>query len=190
LWSAVAAAAVYLFTIALNPWSLHIGGRSTPLLNWHGAGTVTGKNGKSYQLYISFWPGRPQGFHGGSRRNGKTASAQLDGNGWICTDPGQIRRLDLSGTLYGGYINSDNSIFEFRLIDYTQPFHMRRSNRGFFDLAGGFRGGELILDRPYEQGVPFDNLLFLDNATGTFHWSGFEEFEVSCSSTVDPISAR
>lgn len=180
LWSAIAVAAIYAFTIALNPWALHIGGRSTPLLNWHGSGTVIAKGGKSYPLYISFWPGRPQGFHGGGRRNGKTVSAHLDGNAWLCTAPGQLRRLDLSGTMYGGYASSDNSLFEFRLLDYTKPFHMRQTNRGFFDLAGTFHGQQLLLDLPNEQGIPFDKTLFLDNATGAFSWSAYDDFEASC----------
>ena len=185
LWSAIAVAAIYAFTIALNPWSLHIGGRSTPLLNWHGSGTVIGKGGKAYPLYISFWPGRPQGFHGGGRRNGKTVSAHLDGNAWLCTAPGQLRRLDLSGTMYGGYTSSDNSLFDFRLLDYTRPFHMRQINRGFFDLAGTFHGQQLLLDLPNEQGIPFDKTLFLDNAKGTFAWSTYEEFEASCAKAND-----
>lgn len=186
LWSAIAVAAVYLFTIALNPWALHIGGRSTPLLNWHGSGTVTGKNGKSYLVYIFFWPGRPQGGHGIGRREGKTVSAHLDGNGWICTAPGEIRRLDLSGTMYGGYTSSDSSLFDFRLIDYTRAFAMRRPNRGFFDLAGTFQGQELVLNRPNEQGIPFDKSVFLDNATGTFQWSTYEQFESVCSNPAKP----
>ena len=181
LWSAVAVAAIYMFTIALNPWSLHIGARSTPFLNWHGSGTVIAKGGKSYPLYISFWPSRPQGFHGAGRREGKTVSAHLDGNAWVCTAPGQLRRLDLSGTMYGGYTSSDASLFDFRLIDYTKAFNMRRPNRGFFDLAGTFHGQQLVLDRPNAQGIPFDNSLFLDNATATLDWSAYDDFVYSCN---------
>jgi hypothetical protein len=180
LFLAVAVAAIYLFTVALNPWSLHIGGRSTPFLNWHGSGTVVAKGGKSYPLYISFWPDRPQGFHGGGRREGKTVSAHLDGNAWICTAPDQLRRLNLSGTMYGGYTNSDASLFDFRLIDFTKPFAVRRNNRGFFDLAGTFRAQQLVLDRPNEQGIPFDKSLFLDNATAALDWSSYNDFVYSC----------
>jgi len=180
LWSAIAVAGIYAFTVALNPWALHIGGRSTPFLNWHGSGTVIGKGGKSYPLYISFWPDRPQGFHGGGRREGKTVSAHLDGNAWLCTASGQLRRLDLSGRVYGGYTTAENSLFDFRLIDYTPPFTVRRSSRGFFDLAGTFHGHQLVLDRPNEQGIPFEKSLFLDNATATLDWSTYNEFVYSC----------
>ena len=82
--------------------------------------------------------------------------------------------------MYGGYTSSDNSVFDFRLIDYTKPFTMRRPSRGFFDLAGTFHGQELVFDRPNEQGIPFDTSLFIDNATATLHWSSYEEFEAEC----------
>jgi hypothetical protein len=182
LWSAIGSAAIYVFTIVLNPWSLHIGGRSTPLLWWHGSGMVVSKGGHTYPLYISFLPARPQGFHGGGRREGKTIAAHLQGNAWICTAPGQIRRLDLNGEVYGGYASADSSIFAFRLIDYTKPFTMRQPNRGFFDLAGAFHGQELVLDRPDAQGIPFDKSLFLDSATATIHWSSYAEFQSACQS--------
>jgi len=183
VWSAILTAAIYAFTIALNPWALHIGGRSTPLLWWHGAGKVLSKDGKSYAVYISFLPGRPQGFHGGGRREGKTVSAHLQGDAWLCTAPHQLRRLKLSGTMYGGYTSSDNSVFDFRLIDYTKSFSMRRPNRGFFDLAGTFHGQQLVLDLPNEQGIPFDRSLFIDNATGKFDWSTFDDFKSTCATT-------
>lgn len=180
-WVAIAVAVIYVFTIALNPWALHIGSRSTPLLWWHGSGTVTGKNGRSYPLYLSFWPGRPRGSHGGGRREGKTVSARLQGNAWLCTAPGQLRRLSLTGTMYGGYSNSDNSLFDFRLIDYTPALSFRKPNRGFFDLAGTFHGQQLVLDRPNEQGIPFDRSLLLDNATATVDWSEWDTFTKTCS---------
>src|SRR5580765_5106551 len=96
--------------VALHPWALHIGGRSTPLLYWHGAGTLASKGGKALPLYVSFWPGRPQGFHGGGRRESKIVSAQLQGTGWLCLAPGTVERLKLSGTMYGGYMNDSNSL--------------------------------------------------------------------------------
>ncbi len=43
---------MWVVIIALNPWALHIGQRSTPLLYWHGTGTVLSKDGKMYPLYV------------------------------------------------------------------------------------------------------------------------------------------
>jgi hypothetical protein len=82
-------AAVYGLVVAFNPWALHIGGQSTPLLYWTGMGTLTAKGGKAYPLYVYFYPGRPQGIHGGGRRDGKVVSAHLQGTAELCTAPGK-----------------------------------------------------------------------------------------------------
>ena len=166
--------------VALNPWALHIGGRSTPLLYWHGAGTVLAKGGKALPLYVSFWPGRPGGFHGGGRREGKTVSARLDGTGWLCTAPGVVEVMELSGTMYGGYTNDSSSLLDFRLLERRRPFAINYQRRGFFDLAGMWRGGELVMNRPNEQGIPFKSGLLIDNAVVTLRWAGYEEFETAC----------
>lgn len=181
LGTAIAVAAIYLFAIALNPWALHIGHRFTPLLWWHGSGTVIAKGGRTYPIYISFLPARPQGFRGGGRRReGKIIAAHLQGSAWLCAAPDQIRRLDLSGEVYGGYASADNSLFSFRLLDWRRPFTQPRPNRGFFDLAGTFQGQDLVMNRPNEQGVPFDKTLLIDGATATFHWSTYDDFASVC----------
>ncbi|HEY9126221.1 MAG TPA: hypothetical protein VIM62_03800, partial [Acidobacteriaceae bacterium] len=115
-------AIAYAVLVALNPWALHIGGRLTPLLYWHGSGTLHSQDGKTYLLYVRFSPTRSGGAHGGGRREGKIVGARLNGSGWLCVAPGQIQRLTLSGTMYGGYTSSDGSLFDFRLLSWKQPF--------------------------------------------------------------------
>jgi hypothetical protein len=173
-------ACVWLLLVALNPWALHIGGRSTPLLYWHGTGTVVSKNGKAYPLYVSFWPGRPQGIHGGGRREGKIVSANLRGTGWLCVAPGSVEKMQLSGTMYGGYTSSADSLFDFRLLEWRKPFSINPPNRGFFDLAGGWQDGNLVMNRPNEQGIRFLSGLFIDHATVTLHWASYDEFDAAC----------
>jgi len=180
LYGLAATTFLYVLTIALNPWALHIGGRSTATLYWHGSGMVIANGGRPYPLYLSFWPGKP-GRHNGGRREGKGWSADLDGNAWICTAPGQIRRLDVHGTMFGGYVSSDSSLFSFRLIDYTKAFHARRRDRGFFDLAGNFHGQELVLDRPNEQGIKLIDGPFIDKATADLQWSTYADFKSTCN---------
>jgi hypothetical protein len=99
--------------VALNPWALHIGGRSTPLLYWHGAGTLRSEDGKTFPLYVSFWPGRPGGGHGIGRREGKRVSARLD--------------------------------------------------------------------RPNQQGIPFNSGLFIHHAVVTLRWASYADFEAACN---------
>lgn len=180
LWGVVAVALVWTFTALLNPWALHIGGRTTPLLYWHGVGTVHAKDGKTYPLYVSFWPGRPQGFHGGGRREGKTVNAHLMGDGWLCIAPGEAERMELSGTMYGGYTSDANSLLDFRLLERRKAFAINYQSRGFFDMAGMWQGPELVMHRPGEQGIKFKSGLLIDNATVTLHWASYEEFEAMC----------
>jgi len=183
--AALAVAFVWAVMVALNPWALHIGGHSTPLLYWHGAGTVLAKNGKAYPLYLSFWPGRP-GRHGGGRREGKIWSADLKGNGWLCVAPGNPERMDLSGTMYGGYSSDANSLLSFRMLEWRKPFAINYQHRGFFDLAGMWHGPELVMDRPNEQGVPFQSGILIDRATATLHWADYAEFESACRASPSP----
>lgn len=170
---------MYLVIVALNPWALHIGGQSTPLLYWHGTGTVIAKNGKTYPLYVSFWPGKP-GSHGGGRREGKIWSANLDGSGRLCVAPGSVERMDLSGTMYGGYSSTADSLFEFRLLEWKNPFTVNYQHRGFFDVAGTFQGSDLVMNRANEQGIPFVSSLFIDHATVALHYASYAEFEAAC----------
>ena len=180
LWAVVGVVSVWALTVALNPWALHIGGRSTPLLYWHGAGTVLAKGDKALPLYVSFWPDRPQGVSGIGRREGKGISARLQGTGWLCTAPGMVERMRLIGTMYGGYTNDADSLLDFRLLEWRGPFAINAQNRGFFDLAGGWRGPELVMNRPNEQGIRFKSGLFIDHAVVTLRWASYEEFETAC----------
>jgi hypothetical protein len=185
LFALVGCACAWALIVLLNPWALHIGGRSTPLLYWHGTGTVTSKDGKTYPLYVSFWPGRPQGFHGGGRRDGKIVSAHLSGTGWLCIAPGNVERMQLSGTMYGGYTSDRDSLLDFRLLEWRKAFSINYQSRGFFDVAGTWHGPDLVLDRPNEQGIKLKSGPFIDNATVTLRWASYEEFEASCRVTGD-----
>jgi hypothetical protein len=180
LFAVVSVAFLWAVTVALNPWALHIGGRATPLLYWHGTGAVLAKSGKTYPLYVSFWPGRPQGFHGGGRREGKIISAHLEGDGWLCIAPSQVERMELSGTMYGGYTSAVKSLLDFRLLERRKPFSINPQFRGFFDVAGQWRGPQLVMDRPGEQGIRFKSGLFIDSATATLRWASYGEFESAC----------
>ncbi len=188
LWSVVGVVCVWAFIVVLNPWALHIGGRSTPFLYWHGSGIVVSKDGKSYPLYVSFWPSRPQGIHGGGHREGKRVSANLRGRGYLCLSPGNIKRMDMSGTMYGGYISSDDSLFDFRLLEWRKPYAINYQNRGFFDLAGTWQGQNLVMNRPNEQGIRLNTGPFIDNAKATLHWSTYSEFEASCRTTSAAVA--
>src|SRR5262245_55773321 len=183
LLTAVGLILAWVLIVDMNPWALHIGGRSTPLLFWHGAGTVQAKGGKALPLYVSFWPGRPGGFSGGGRREGKIVAAHLGGTGWLCTAPATVQVMDLSGTMYGGYTSDADSLLDFRVLERRRAFAINPQKRGFFDLAGTWRGPELVLNRPNQQGIRFASGLLVDSAVVTLHWASYEEFEAACNRT-------
>jgi len=182
LWGVIAVVAMWGVLVALNPWALHIGGRSTPLLYWHGTGTVRAEGGKAFPLYVSFWPGRPQRGSGGGR-DGKTVSARLKGTGWLCIAPRAVERMDLSGTMYGGYTSDSDSVLSFRLLEWRRPFSINPPKRGYFDLAGSWNGSELVMNRPDEQGSQFNSGLFIHHAVVTLRWASYGDFEAACSRT-------
>ena len=89
--------------------------------------------------------------------------------------------MDLSGTMYGGYTSDSNSLLDFRLLEWRRPFAINPQKRGFFDVAGRWRGPELVMNRPNEQGIPFKSGLFIDNAVVTLRWASYGEFEAACN---------
>jgi hypothetical protein len=84
--------------------------------------------------------------------------------------------------MYGGYTSSEGSLFDFRLLEWRKAFTINPQHRGFFDLAGQWRGPELVMNRPGEQGIRFQSGMFIDNATVTLHWGSYEEFDAVCRS--------
>lgn len=180
MFALAAGAFVYVLMVAMNPWALHIGGRSTPFLYWHGAGTLVSEDGRSYPLYVGFTPGRPSGFSGGGRRGGKIKNADLSGTGWLCIAPSNILRMKLDGDMYGGYTSDSQSLLSFRLLERTKVFSINPDRGGFFDLAGAWHGQELVMDRPGEQGIRLSSGVFIHHATVTLRWASFEEFEAQC----------
>jgi hypothetical protein len=37
------------------------------------------------------------------------------------------------------------------------------------------------MNRPNEQGIPFNSGLFIDHAVVTLRWASYEEFEAACN---------
>ena len=69
------------------------------------------KNG-TYPLYVSFYPSsRFSRLH----LDGLRPTGGLQGNGWLCTAPGTIERLWLSGTIYNGWSTTEGSLMGLRL---------------------------------------------------------------------------
>jgi hypothetical protein len=92
--------------------------------------------------------------------------------------------MEITGTMYGGYLSDKDSLLDFRLLELTKRFSINPRRRGFFDVAGTWHGPDLVMDRPNEQAIPFQSGLLIDKAKVTLRWATYSEFEAACRSIV------
>jgi hypothetical protein len=183
LWSPVVGLAclalLYALVAITDPWSLHIGGRWTPFLTWHGYGELQTKNGSRYPLYVSFYPSS----HSSQLHlEGLRPTGGLQGSGWICTSPGVTQYLDLSGTIYGGWRSTDGSLVDFRLLEHR--IINTGGYWGFFDLRGRWQGPKLMMAERGdhgEVGSPFHSGLRVDYASVALGWGTYSDFKALCA---------
>jgi hypothetical protein len=174
----------------LAPWAFHIGGRWTPGF-WQGIGMLRTESGDAYPLYVYFFPG----FRGMSRLrlNGQRPTNSLRGMGYLCSAQGVTQRMDLTGDIYGTYLNTDGNQTGFRLLDWWGPFRINYyQHRRYFDLYGRWRGPELVMhdDGGWERGFHPDPHNPKERATVTFTWGSYSDFKKMCDATVIPEKAR
>ena len=74
--------------------------------------------------------------------------------GWLCSAQGVVQRLDLTGDIYGTYLNTDGNQTGIRLLDARHPFRINAQNQRYVDLYGRWHGPELVLqdDGGWERG--------------------------------------
>ena len=180
---------VLLVTAVLAPWSFHIGERWTAAW-WQGVGMLRTEAGDAYPVYIYFFPN----FRSMSRLrlNGQRPTSGLSGNGWLCSAQGVTQRLDLSGTIYGTYLNTDGNQMGIRLLDARRFFRINPQRRRYFDLYGRWHGPELVMgdDGGWERGFHPDPHDPKERAKVTFSWGSYGEFKRLCDETVIREKAR
>jgi hypothetical protein len=120
----------------IAPWSFHIGGRWTPV-TWWGVGRLRDSNGAQYGIYLYFYPD----FRGASRLGGLGMRCGLRGKATVCTAAGAKYQFNLSGQIYGAWLDTDGKEISFNLSEPRGP-KLRRA----FDLYGAWQGSELPLD--------------------------------------------
>jgi hypothetical protein len=123
--------------ILLNPWALHIGGRWTPALTWHGIGKFHSTTGATYGLFIEVSPDMP---HSG-RHTAVGPRSNLRGAAKICTPQGDVYPLTVSGSLKKAWLDVEGKpvTFYFHSLKNADP----KLN---FELLGAWQGQELVLD--------------------------------------------
>lgn len=175
------ATAVYAL---IAPWSFHIGGRWTPV-TWWGVGRLRDSSGAEYGVYLYFFPD----FRRTSRLGGGGIRCGLRGKAWVCTAGGAKYQFNLSGQIYGAWLDSDGKDMALSLREPRGP-KLRRA----FDLYGAWQGPELPLDdhqsmirnfRPDGKLTPaggYTSPLPDKHATVTLHWGRESDFDALCAS--------
>jgi len=171
---------VYGVVLVTDPWAIHIGGRTTPLLTWFGCGKLQTKGGAEYPLYVYFYP---SSHFSQLHMDGLRPTGGLQGRGLLCTSPGVTTQLELSGTIYGGWRSTEGSLMAFRLLE-TRIIDAGQG-RGFFDLAGRWQGSKLMMDERGGRGHPFRSGLRIENASVTLEWGTRSDFKDMCAKATN-----
>jgi hypothetical protein len=170
------AAIVYGVAAITAPWSFHIGGVSTPLLYWSASGMLHTKGG-TYPLCVLFYPS-PN--FSRLRLDGLRPTGGVQGSGWLCTSPGAIQYLKLSGTIYNGWSSTEGSLIGFRL---TEPLYLDvGQKRGYVDLSGRWNGPRLVMGDRASYAHTFSFGTRIENASVTLDRSSYSDFKAVCAS--------
>lgn len=167
--------------LLLNPWSLHMGGRWTPALTWHGVGKLHSSTGANYGLFMELSPHLEH-----SRRSGGLGPRKnIEGTAKICTPQGEIYPMTVDGYLRA-WLDADNKpiTFYLRSLKDTQP-KLR------IDLYGSWQGQQLALDDKGSMAMSFavdgkaKGYLIGTNApaegtTGNLQYATESEFAAAC----------
>ena len=126
------------------------------------------------------------------RLNGQRPTNALGGMGYLCSAQGAIQRMNLTGDIYGTYLNTDGNQTGFRLLDWRKPFRINYQNRRYFDLHGRWRGPELVMqdDGAWERNFQPGQQKSKENAKVTFSWGSYSDFKKLCDAAVIPENAR
>jgi hypothetical protein len=158
-----------------SPWAFHIGGRWTPLLYWAGYGKLVTKTG-THPLYVLFYP---SSHFSRLHLDGLNPAGGLQGTAALCTSPGVVESLKLSGTEYGGWSSTNDGVMAFRLLEIRVIDVGQR--QGYLDLYGRWRGTELAMD---DRGGPnglFRSGLKVEHASITLDWGSYSDFKAACA---------
>jgi len=166
---------VYGLAGLTSPWAFHIGGRSTPLLYWSGYGKLVTKNG-TYPLYVIFYP---SAHFSRLHLDGLRPTGGVQGTASLCRSAGVLEQLKLSGTIYGGWSSTENSLMGFRLLEF-KIFDVGQ-RQGYVDLFGRWRGQELVMDDRGEYSRKFNSGFDAEHASVALKWGSFSDFKLVCA---------
>ena len=131
--------------------------------------------GGTYPVYVNLYPSSR---FSRLRLNGLRPSGGVQGSATLCTSRGVTQYLKLSGTVYNGWLSTEGSLIQLRLLE--QKFFDVGQRRGYMDLYGRWKGVELVLDDRGDQGTTFRSGLRIEHASVTLGGSGHSGFKTPC----------
>jgi hypothetical protein len=161
--------------LLIRPWAVHIGGRWTPALVWHGAGTLQSTTGAKYGIFLDL-----------SMSSARKSRRDFMGTAKICTPQGEIYPLSIDGYLKRAWLDVEGKPVTFYL---SNPKDARpRLN---FSLFGAWHGQQLSLDDKGSMAMSFSPdgrakgyLAGANSAqettTGMLHYATEAEFTAAC----------
>jgi hypothetical protein len=121
-----------LSLIFLSPWALHMGGRPTPFLRWHGVGKLASPDGANYALYLDLSV---------SKLGADTSRvSNLNGSAKLCGPRLGTVSYHLMGTVYKAWVSAEDK----RMVLHL--YSPKDGQKLDFDLEGSWQGQQLILN--------------------------------------------
>jgi hypothetical protein len=165
-----------------SPWAFHIGGHWTPLLYWSGYGKLATRTG-TYPLYVLFYP---SSHFSRLHLDGLNPAGGLQGTGALCTSPGVVEALKLSGTVYGPWSSTNDGTMGFRLLEIRVLDVGQR--QGYFDLYGRWEGAVLTMDDGDQANGLFRTGLKVEHASIRLNGGSYSDFKAACAKANVPSS--
>jgi hypothetical protein len=175
---------VLALLLLLNPWSLHMGGRWTPALTWHGVGQLHSTTGATYGLYMELYPNLER-----SGRGAHSSRKNVQGRAKICTPDGDVHAMTVDGYL-DAWLDADQKPLTvyLRSLKGAQP-KLRA------DLYGSWQGEELVVDDKGSMAMSFavdgraKGYLIGTNAptedtSGKLHYAREDELATACGTSA------
>lgn len=114
-----------------SPWALHMGGRLTPVLRWHGYGKLGSADGVAYILFLDL---------NLSKAGADTSrSSNLNGSAKLCGPRLGTVSYALSGTVYRAWLSADGK----RMVLHL--YSPKNAQKLDFSLEGSWQGQQLVL---------------------------------------------
>jgi hypothetical protein len=117
-----------------SPWALHMGGRLTPAMRWHGYGKMHSSYDADYGLYLDIYYSDP------GRQRGGVQPSNLNGSAMLCGPKLQAHKYSLSGTVYSAWLSADGKRTVLHL------YSPKNGQKLDFSLEGAWDGQQLVMN--------------------------------------------